>query len=73
MLLFTMPSNLFISLRTAVRICLSQSILLDSKELESESSLEESLPSLRCILEALDLIFLVFLISRREPDFLEML
>ena len=61
---FTMWSNLSISLRPPVRLYVSQ-----LQSLASDKSKSETL----VLLEALDLIFLIFSISQREPDFLEIL
>ena len=73
MLSVTTWYNLFISLSTEGRLYVSQSLLLDSEELESDLSLEELLIESQQLLEAFSLIFFIFMSSWHEPDFLEML
>ena len=73
LLLVTMWSNLFLSLRSIGCLCSYQSLSMYMEESEYESLLEESLPDYLRFLEALYLIFLIFFSSRHNTDFLEML
>ena len=69
----TIWSNLFIYLYPEGRLRVSQSLSLDSEESESDSALEKSLLESQRFLESISLIFLVFLSSWHDPDFLVIL